>query len=416
MASDWSVVLKQSIKDKGVPRGWSVVKSGSKVRLRVRQGVGGKDSWTKTLGHQWEIGCIGPVSTLLSDLYQAVENGATLDEAWAQLYPKEAAADEAGTVNPITGVNWKKIELAYYRDRERNGTKVSTKTMDGDKRYCGQAIELLTGKDAPSGAYKLIDATIEAGGWTDKARARQQCVDAVVRMLTYGVDHEGLDPAWMLRDSMKLKLKGSGKPKSEERPVKALSDADVVELLASVENSKGPLWKNVLLLMDTYGLRPIEVLKLEVRVNPATGAEQLFCNYRKACGGKTKKTETEPRFLFPSPSKDEEGNDICGDLTAAFKAGLMPFPSMKRGAADINQFLGRNSVWKRLAAEAEAEGKWLRPYSFRNSYSVRCHARNVPSALVSNAMGHSDLTHNAYYLTSSDEATARAFEAMNGGS
>ena len=150
MASDWSVVLKQSIKDKGVPRGWSVVKSGSKVRLRVRQGVGGKDSWTKTLGHQWEIGCIGPVSTLLSDLYQAVENGATLDEAWAQLYPEEAAANEAGTVHPITGINWKKFELGYYRDRERNGTKGGTKTMEGERRYCAQAIELLTGKDAPA--------------------------------------------------------------------------------------------------------------------------------------------------------------------------------------------------------------------------------------------------------------------------
>ena len=82
---------------------------------------------------------------------------------------------------------------------------------------------------------------------------------------------------------------------------------------------------------------------------------------------------------------------------------------MGRGSIDMNQFLNRNAVWKRIKAEAEAEGKWLRPYSFRNSYSVRCHAQNIPSSLVADAMGHSDLTHNAFYLTATADATSKAF-------
>ena len=165
--------------------------------------------------------------------------------------------------------------------------------------------------------------------------------------------------------------------------------------------------------MATYGLRPIEVLKLEVRINRDTGKKQLFCNYRKACGGKSTKTETKPRFLYPCPPHDESGKKYCGDLTAAFEAGLLPFPAMGRGAADINQHLARNPVWRRINEEAKKEGKWLRPYSFRNTYSVRCHLRNVPSAQVADAMGHSDLTHNAFYLTSTVDATAAAFEAAN---
>lgn len=410
MASDWSAVLKQSIKDKGVPRGWSVTRSGKKVRLRVRQGAGGKDCWAKTLSNLWEIGCIGPVTELLADLHQRVEAGATLDEAWAQLHPEETAAAEPGTPNPITGINWKAIELAHYRDRERNGTKAGAKTMEGERRYCSKAVELLTGTNAPSSPYKLIDATIEAGGWTNKARARQQCVDAVVRMLTYGVDHEGLDESWLIRQSLKLKLKGDGK-QDEERPIKELTDAQVIAVLEAAENCKSPDWKNVLLLMAVYGLRPIEVLNLEVRVNPATKKPQLFCKYQKACGGKSKTTKTDPRFLYPCPPRDESGESYCGDLTAAFEANLLAFPPMGRGSADIKQHLDRNPAWRQINAEAEKEGKWLRPYSFRNSYSVRCHARNVPTSLISDAMGHSDLTHNAFYLTSTVDATAAAFEA-----
>ena len=386
MANDWSAILKQSIRDRGVPRGWSVTRSGKKVRLRVRQGAGGKNCWAKTLDNLWEIGCIGPVSDLLSDLHQRVEAGATLDEAWAQLHPEETAAAEPGTPNPITGINWKAIELAYYRDRERNGTKIGTKTMQADQRYCSKAVELLKGKDAPTSPYKLLDATIEAGGWTDKARARQQCVDAVVRMLAYGVDEQGLDESWLIRQSKKLKIKGDGKQK-EQRPVKALTDAQIIELLEAADNCKAPEWKNVLLLMAVYGLRPIEVLNLEVKLNPDTGKKQLHCKYQKACGGKTKKIETEARFLYPCAPRDEEGKKYCGDLTAAFKANLMPFPPMGRGAADINQHLARNPVWRRIREEAKEEGKQLRPYSFRNSYSVRCHERNVPSAQVAAAMG-----------------------------
>ena len=122
--------------------------------------------------------------------------------------------------------------------------------------------------------------------------------------------------------------------------------------------------------MAVYGLRPIEVLKLEVdqprhQTAPSSSATG-------ACGGKSKTTETEPRFLYACPPRDAEGNDYCGDLTAAFEANLLPFPAMGRGAADINQHLARNPVWRQIRDEADKEGKWLRPYSFRNT-TVRCH-------------------------------------------
>lgn len=62
MAFDFRPALKASIKEAGIPRGWTVSEARGRVRLRVRFGTDGRDAaWTKTLPIDWEIGCIGPV-------------------------------------------------------------------------------------------------------------------------------------------------------------------------------------------------------------------------------------------------------------------------------------------------------------------------------------------------------------------
>ena len=249
------------------------------------------------------------------------------------------------------------------------------------------------------------DGCIDAGGWRDKPRARQQCVDAVVRMLSFGVAEGGLSESWQISQASKLKLKGSGKSKNP-RPVMELTDAQVLQLIDACPTAE---WQNCLLVMATYGLRPIEVTELTVRRNPDTNKKQLFCTYRKACGGRSQKMETQPRFLWPMPVLDENGEERNGDLTAAFEAGLLPFPTLKEKGEAISQYLRRLKLWRDWQTTAAANGMDLRPYSFRNSYSVRCHARGIPSAMVAEAMGHSDKTHNEHYLTTTGRATAEAF-------
>ena len=78
------------------------------------------------------------------------------------------------------------------------------------------------------------------------------------------------------------------------------------------------------------------------------------------------------------------------------------------------QYLGRLRLWKEMAAAFDEQGKWLRPYSFRNTYSVRGHLRGIPGASMALAMGHSDKTHSAHYVTASEESTAELFERLLG--
>lgn len=63
-----------------------------------------------------------------------------------------------------------------------------------------------------------------------------------MRMLVYAVDNEGLDEAWLVRVCQKLKVKGNGKP-AEERPIKEISDALIIEMLQSAAASKAQAWK-----------------------------------------------------------------------------------------------------------------------------------------------------------------------------
>ena len=409
MALDFRPHLKEEMKKAGIPRGWSVMEQSGKVKLRVRFGTDGKKAqWTKTLPIQWEVGCIGELIKTLKALVAATsgDKPKSLSEAWLELHPEEAEDEPAPGVPSLTaGINWKALAEAHYRDREANGTEIGSKTMAQEMRHCGKAVELLTGPKPPTSPYKLIDATIDAGGWRDKPRARQQCVDAVVRMLSFGIAEGGLSESWQISQASKLKLKGSGKSKNA-RPVMELTDAQILQLIDACPTAE---WQNCLLVMATYGLRPIELTELTIRRNPDTNKKQLFCTYRKACGGRSQKMETEPRFLWPMPVLDENGEERNGDLTAAFEAGLLPFPTLKEKGEAISQYLRRLKLWRDWQTTAAANGMDLRPYSFRNSYSVRCHARGIPSAMVAEAMGHSDKTHNEHYLTTTGRATAEAF-------
>ena len=413
---DFGPALKASIKAAGVPRGWSVNNHRGHVHLRVRKAINGKMScWSKNLPDlEWEVGCIGPVTEIVSALHNAVSGDPpiSLDQAWADLFSIDEEEPQPGVPTAIGGINWKAIGAAYYRDRQQNGKQVSDKTIQLERTYCDQAITVLLGKNAPSSPYKLIDTVITTGGWTDKPRARQQCVGAVNRLLTYGVAHEGLDADWILPQHQKVMLAGNGKAK-EQREIAILSDVQILELLDSVPTDE---WRNALLVMAVYGLRPEELTHLISKVNPTTRKLQLWCSYRKAAGGRTTKTETKPRWLQAVPITGPDGDVPANDLAAALNANLLPFPPLKERGQAVAQYLGRQKLWRKWAAAFEEQGKWLRPYSFRNSYSVRSHLRGIPGASVAMAMGHSELTHSAYYVTATTETTTEVYERILGAS
>jgi hypothetical protein len=396
----WPVALKQSLRDAGIPRGWSITKAGAVVRLRVRQGAGGAQCWSKSLpGMTWEIGCIGPVTAMLTSLHQAVATGKTLDEAWAELQGADDADPLPAAAAPA-GVNWPAITNAFYRNRETTGTRIGVRTMAAEKRYVGAALALLTGPDAPTTPYKLIAQTIQR--WADNHRARKQCVEAVLRVLTYAVAHEGLSEDWILPAPQKAQLVGIA-PKRTEKAT--LTDTQILELIDACPSAE---WQHVLALMATYGLRPEELFHLDVRVNHPTGKRQFWCSYEKASG----KHRTKQRWLQALPLRDAEGRPCHAELVAAWDAGLLNLPPMKERGEAVSQYLRRQPLWQQWRKEEQGKGKVLRPYALRDSYSLRAHLAGVPSASVALAMGHSDATHCSHYTWATNDSTTAVFERL----
>ena len=219
LKADWAATLKESIKAAGVPRGWSVGRMRQTTRLRVRSGAQGADGcWTKNLGIAWAIQNIGEITDLVAELHRLTEGGKSLDQAWAEITPEAPDTEkQPGAVNVISGVNWPEIQRRYLDDRQSNGTRVSAETIKLERPYLDRAVALLTGKQAPTSPYELIDQTIREGGWSDKGRARIQCVDAVTRMLNFGLMACGLDANWELRQFEKAKLEASGSTKQNAR-------------------------------------------------------------------------------------------------------------------------------------------------------------------------------------------------------
>ena len=108
----------------------------------------------------------------------------------------------------------------------------------------------------------------------------------------------------------------------------------------------------------------------------------------------------------------EKSDAAAAAEAAAIHANLLKLPPLQRRGEAVSQYLRRQPLWQQWREQDEADGVHTRPYSFRNSYSVRCHLHGIPSAQVADAMGHSDLTHNTHYTTSTAASTSEVFDRI----
>ena len=66
----------------------------------------------------------------------------------------------------------------------------------------------------------------------------------------------------------------------------------------------------------------------------------------------------------------------------------------------LGAVLRRLPYWQQLVAEYEARGEWLRPYSLRDTFSVRAHGIVKDDTLIGAAMGCTVEVHRRSYRTS----------------
>ena len=398
-STDWATILQDSVRE-AVGMGWSVNRSGSKVRLRVRSAkLTGNGCWNRTLPITWEIGCIGPVVALVTDLASRVADGLSLDAAWEQLSGSGISAADSPAEATLAAPNWKALVTDFLRWREETGTQIGEKTLAAETRYLDSALSVLSSRRPPLRAYDLLSEAVKP--WRGKPRAKKQAVETVMRFLAFGRDHRGLGDEWALPPHQKADFLETSKKVAKA----TLAGHQLLELIDSCPSTE---WQSVLTFLATFGLRPEELFHVALRVNPDPGKKQFWCGYEKVSG----RFKTAQRWLWPIPLEDAEGRQVERNLVGAWEAGLVQFPPMKERGEALSQYLRRLPLWQRWRRELAAEGEVLRPYVFRDSYSLRGHLRGIPASTMAAAMGHSLAVHSSSYVWSDRSSTAAVFESL----
>ena len=176
-----------------------------------------------------------------------------------------------------------------------------------------------------------------------------------------------------------------------------LTDDEVLELIRLLPES----WGNVVRVSRVFGVRPWEIEYI-ARANNDDGQPQL-----RVIKGKTfttrsgVKQSTEARWL-----ESVAVNGTTFDLVQNWEQLTLP-PTVS--GKTLGNILRRLPYWQQLVAEYEARGEWLRPYSFRDTFSVRAHDHGIEDTMIAAALGHSIEVHHRSYRTSEWRSVRKAF-------
>lgn len=372
------------------PRGWSVKESRGSIRLSVRAGAGGASGSSVTLPLAWAADTTTDAISLITELHSLVSDGLDLRDALARV------SGTTPRVTPTASSQWPVLLERFHDDLQTLSQIKDTTWKRNYAPFLERAIALLTGPSAPVNARDLVDAV--ARFWAKTPRSRNMAVDAVRRFLDFAVETQHLPAeSWTLTDRAAKQLRGK---RPERRTVAAITDVEILGLLDSLpETAACNRWRNALKLMALYGLRPEELHHLTVREHPTTGQPTLFCTYRKV----NARGATEPRWLMPLPLTDSFGESVDWNLAGAMAIGQLPLPPLSDKFA-LRTFLERQPAWTALKSLYAERGEWVRPYSFRNAYSLRAHRAGHRLDVTCTAMGHSLAVHQSSYEWSRDDA------------
>lgn len=377
--------------------GWSVREHCGGMRLQVRQK--GQSMQTIALPFDWAKRSTGDALIRIRNIYSLVAEGHTLRSAEDLLQGKA----------PVMVRPW---QLAAQRFREQkllHGNAIKQCTWD--KNYApviGMAVALLSGPKAPGRPDDLLDLCIRE--WRPGSRARQIRAQSLSQFLRHCVNRENFPDLWMPPADLRLHVGARPADGGNSQKGDPLTDEQTLELLAGLpDDPSGQRWADAVRLCSELGLRPIELLHLSVRRDPRTRDFHWWCSYRKRSGGGA----TEPRRLEPLPLMDADGRVQQWSLMERWQAGGIELPPLEsgNGAADcLKTYLNRQQSWQALKREMAERGERLVPYSFRHSYSLRCHQRGIDGGSAAAAMGHSYEVHCRSYPWASEAGVVAAFQ------
>jgi hypothetical protein len=387
-------------------RGWGLSEHYGKVRLKLQFPPGaGIANASATLPYPWDETSIGPVQGLLSRIYGPVmEGGVTLMAAIADVLAiSDHKAEEV--VTP-----WPGILKAFRHYKLTLGNRIAPKTFEASYgRYLNVALLRLQGRKAAQTGKELMEKVLthprlnqkpgkkhgeELKPWIEMPKSRLECCLALKKFLEYAVAEHRQPRAFLISEKDYLEVRGAD---SKSRKKAVLTDAEVLELIRLLPEA----WGNVIKICRVFGVRSWEVAFI-ARVSNDDGEPQL-----RVTKGKTYNTrggvkeETDPRWL-EAVAVDGTSFDLVENWD---QLKLPPTVSGKT----LGNVLRRQPYWQKLMGEYKARGEWLRPYSFRDTFSVRAHGIVKDDTLIAAAMGHTVEVHHRSYRTSEWRSVRKAF-------
>ena len=382
--------------------GWSLTRVRDRVVVRYRETGKPVESVTLPKPLLWDQASHKDVIRWVEKLYVAWDEGAmTLKGALHQI---SGASDKHGAQHQAT---WEGIVEAMRESRVEIGARCSGSTFDKNWRpFLEHGCDLIRRKKATDG-YSLLKAALPK--WKDAPTMQVECGRYLGLFMQFAVQRFKVPRSWLITDFDKAELIRK-KPKVRLKAV--IDDVDLLELIELVERQNRG-WANILRLLTQYGLRPVEIQYLTVRKHPTTRKLTFYCSYEKVGGAE----ETLPRFIQPMFLRDKNDQKVVWALEQAWHEGRLELPvgndgnTIKLNGRRVNGFLHRQEHWKELIERyaAKEPSEWVRPYSLRDSYSVRSHREGVPKNSICASMGHSEACHDRSYRTITADIVARDY-------
>ena len=399
--------------------GWSISRVRDRIVLRVRER--GRPAETAYLPrpNTWDEVHHRNAIRWIEAVYKAWDDGEkTLKAAIADAHE---TSDLQGEEKAKT---WAQIADAMEASRVQQSQKCSADTFRKNWRpFIDHAVKLINSGKAHDG-YSLLKAALK--NWDGAPTMKVECGRYLGLFMQFAVSRHKAPASWLITEFDKDELI----PKAPKPRLKAVLDDLEMLRLIELADATNVRWGNVFRLLTQFGLRPIELQHLSSRINPVTGKPAIWCNYRKAGG----EEETEPRFLQAMYVRDANDQPVVWPLEQAMADGTLQLPTGRDGdvrklsGSAVNCYIHRKSrstgkpsgavqtYWAELVEHYDNQdpSEWLRPYSFRDTFSIRCHREGVPVASICDAMGHSEAVHMRSYRTMTLGIRTRDFAAETG--
>ena len=333
-----------------------------------------------------------------------MEGGITLKAAIANaLAISDHKAEEVVTA-------WPGIITAFKNYKLTQGNRIAETTFDSSYgRYLSVALVHLQGRKAAQTGKDLARRVLahqrvnqkpgikqgeELKPWIEMPKSRLECCLALKKFLEYAVAEHRQPQTFLIGEKNYLELRGAD---GKRRKKAVLTDEEVLELIRLLPEA----WGNVVKISRVFGVRPWEIEFVKRANNDDDEPQLRVIKGKTFTSSRGVKEETEPRWLEPVAV-----NGITFDLVQNWDQLTLP-PTVS--GKTLGAFLRRMPYWQQLVAEYETRGEWLRPYSFRDTFSVRAHGYGIEDTMIAAALGHTVEVHHRSYRTSEWRSVRKAF-------